>query len=1130
MTALPSRAPARTSRSRFRRILRVALALCTATCTMAVQDRSASANPASEIRYELLKQHDIDEFSRTFDRDHNGRINGPEADSRARISNALNPTTPYRLAVDFCAQTGATSYQWALTRPGESDPAATAQSADCATTIDLPDKPFPDALEYGLAVTAETPGGPVSTSVDIRLQDVFIVGLGDSYGSGEGNPVNLNAEWDSRRCHRSRVSGQEQAADRLDSLPGVTVTFLHLACSGAEARVGILGSYAGLVPASPALPPQIVQAAEYVEYSSRDDGSRRWPDLIVTSVGGNDAGFAPIVKNCLQPPGLPKPSSSFPFISIAPLGGCDSGSGNNILEPGLQRLPALYDEIDLALRGQHPNLPALCNPVVPCDFLITEYPDGATDDDGEACKFHAPGFLEDEFLWVRDSMVPRLNTAIEQSANRLGWTYVSGIRQAFHGHGICAEKDWLRDILESIEIQGTEGFWDLPPDINGAFHPDGDGHTFGYTPSILDAMRAALGFTQGEVAPPPPLDFDSLTPEPAGCDQTIQDGDREQVMTVATNLAGLGIEPGFAAQIASGQLGNPEASSQSCAAWATARPTPGQAPRALVAGEAMCPEDVVRSCTTSGGFAMVRYPVFGDAAPTFTVRAAADVTRGAGSEAEPFQRRSTTATARGTAAMYAYGKPGVATVTGNIVVSLGSGVQGNGASATGVADYDLRVENVLNQQTCDGDFCQPTTTVELGRVDLSLTRSSCRENDAMPHGCATTYGWQHAWENSTIYQAQAGSTVLADVETASVDQIGAIESEGPGAGLPAPERVVRIPYSVPANSVITLNSAITVGATALEVCTFDENDFFCGANGRGGARITFEPNLDQGGIYSLTGFTNSTADTTPPTVTCTQPTDWSRTEWTVRCRSTDSGSGLADATQASFSLRSALGVGKEGPTPIDPPAVCDRSANCTDLAPFMVNVDRKAPTVTSTNAGKTYRVGESVIADATCTDGGSGVTPAKCVGGGVALATATPGTKTFQVTATDNVGNRTTKTITYAVSSVAVSIGDASIVEGNTSSRSIRVPLTLSEPSAVRVVVKLTLAEGTATAGTDFRMPNGAITVAFNPGETAKVVLVSVLGDRDVEPDETVQVNIGSVTLGAAVARWSGIATITNDD
>ena len=37
--------------------------------------------------------------------------------------------------------------------------------------------------------------------------------------------------------------------------------------------------------------------------------------------------------------------------------------------------------------------------------MITEYPDGATDENGDTCNYL--GFDDDEFQWVIDGMVPR---------------------------------------------------------------------------------------------------------------------------------------------------------------------------------------------------------------------------------------------------------------------------------------------------------------------------------------------------------------------------------------------------------------------------------------------------------------------------------------------------------------------------------------------------------------------------------------------------------------------------------------------------------------------------------------------------------------------------------------------------
>ena len=101
--------------------------------------------------------------------------------------------------------------------------------------------------------------------------------------------------WQNRRCNRSALAGQAQAAIALErSDPHTSVTFVHLACSGAEIVTGVIGPYAGVEPPPGAadLPPQIDQALALI-------GDRE-VDAVLLSIGGNDAGFGPIVEACVK--------------------------------------------------------------------------------------------------------------------------------------------------------------------------------------------------------------------------------------------------------------------------------------------------------------------------------------------------------------------------------------------------------------------------------------------------------------------------------------------------------------------------------------------------------------------------------------------------------------------------------------------------------------------------------------------------------------------------------------------------------------------------------------------------------------------------------------------------------------
>jgi hypothetical protein len=140
---------------------------------------------------------------------------------------------------------------------------------------------------YAARLTIDGGAQPASYEQTVRVRDLLIVSLGDSYGSGEGNPdipqvpglifpfIDQQVDWLDDRCHRSVWAGPTQAAlaiERAD--PKTSVTYLSFACSGAtidtetfrngdvldpyepggvSAGKGILGDYAGVAP--PGSPP-----------------------------------------------------------------------------------------------------------------------------------------------------------------------------------------------------------------------------------------------------------------------------------------------------------------------------------------------------------------------------------------------------------------------------------------------------------------------------------------------------------------------------------------------------------------------------------------------------------------------------------------------------------------------------------------------------------------------------------------------------------------------------------------------------------------------------------------------------------------------------------------------------------
>jgi serralysin len=108
-----------------------------------------------------------------------------------------------------------------------------------------------------------------------------------------------------------------------------------------------------------------------------------------------------------------------------------------------------------------------------------------------------------------------------------------------------------------------------------------------------------------------------------------------------------------------------------------------------------------------------------------------------------------------------------------------------------------------------------------------------------------------------------------------------------------------------------------------------------------------------------------------------------------------------------------------------------------------------------------------------------------------------------------------------------VSIGNASVVEGNQGPRQMRYTVSLSSPSTDPVTVAYATVAGTATAGSDFVAKSG--TVNFAPGATAAAVAISIKGDRTPEPQEMFSVRLSNA-VNALRWRSTGTGTIIGDD
>lgn len=322
----------------------------------------------------------------------------------------------------------------------------------------------------------------------VTVQDWLIFAIGDSIASGEGVPeLNVfqagSAQWQSRRCHRSAHAGVAWAARQIElDDPRTSVTFVHLACSGAEILNGLLNGYNGIEPGGgePAPPSQVEQI--------RQLAPTRQVDAILMSIGANDVRFGAITTFC------------------ALWSDCHTGLGGAMFAIGSQFLPGRYTELGAKLSGPSgvPGLPSR-------RVYLTEYADPTRFDDSSICGselFATPGAHSDELLhdmpgspvlgvseaeaeWASNVMVAQLNQMGAAAAGNNGWSYIGGIMLDFRFHGYCAVGTWIVPYLASVSDQGNR---------DGTLHPNVLGHLV-YAGRIVERLKVEF-YSNGDLTQP----------------------------------------------------------------------------------------------------------------------------------------------------------------------------------------------------------------------------------------------------------------------------------------------------------------------------------------------------------------------------------------------------------------------------------------------------------------------------------------------------------------------------------------------------------------------------------------------------------------------------------------------------
>jgi hypothetical protein len=110
---------------------------------------------------------------------------------------------------------------------------------------------------------------------------------------------------------------------------------------------------------------------------------------------------------------------------------------------------------------------------------------------------------------------------------------------------------------------------------------------------------------------------------------------------------------------------------------------------------------------------------------------------------------------------------------------------------------------------------------------------------------------------------------------------------------------------------------------------------------------------------------------------------------------------------------------------------------------------------------------------------------------------------------------------------VAITVGDAAVVEGKNGTTNLVFTVRLSRPREVPLTLDYVALNGTAVAGVDYANAFGSLT--FAPGQTARSVVVPVVGDGVGEPDEKLSLRISNPSAGVIV-DGEAQGAIVNDD
>jgi len=458
-----------------------------------------------------------------------------------------------RVSLSWTASSGATSYnvKRATVTGGPYTTIATGVTATTFTDTGLANGTTFFYVVSAVNAGAESPNSNQAQATPTAPQaGVNYVALGDSYSAGQGNPPFLPpTDGPSNFCHRSSAAYSQV----LGGIYGLQPKF-H-ACSGAQTSDILTTKWQGTVRCVPGSAANAVGCVLGEPPQINNPGVDPTAALMTLTIGGNNAGFADVLRSCIMQKlwadttranPRSRPSDVATWLGLGTDESCVSSPA--FVNSANARIDAVFGAAKSTYR-------VLKNVVSPTgtSIIVADYPHLFVDSPDPNCFELA--FVTPADIQYFNAAADRLDNVLQRAAGQAGVNFVD-VRPNFSGHGVCSSSGaWIN----GIDLRSPSGSFSVPP-IDGSFHPNGRGQANGYARAIQAYIDSATNRTsQGYPANPTPLPdppsaienpsivVQSLAVQPATLGSAECEGTYQAGQTLS--VVGQGFAPGASVQL-----------------------------------------------------------------------------------------------------------------------------------------------------------------------------------------------------------------------------------------------------------------------------------------------------------------------------------------------------------------------------------------------------------------------------------------------------------------------------------------------------------------------------------------------------------------------------------------------------